>query len=353
LLKLLKRKERYGLWALAFGLLARWVFNVFPDLCEVVYGQAIFPLIRIGFDYTFGLLPFPAFYLFFVFLAYKFFKSIQTIGLFKSHFLKKILNVINFWAWLLFAFLMVWGYNYQRPEIKDRLSFKDIQLRSNAFDRMMESSIKRLSSIDYSSVEYGSQIEESGIDEIRIAQEAFLMNLGYSDLGRAQVNRLVPKGIFRRFGISGMYLPWIGQGNVDASLSNLEYPFIAAHEMAHAYGVTNEGEASFAAFMTCWGTKNDRIRYSAEIYLIRNILHQLKNRNPEQHQKWLGLIPPKVKYDIQKIKDNVNAYPDLFPVLSDKVNDTYLKSQGIESGSKSYGELIALLYSWEFERVRN
>ncbi len=338
---------------MAFALLVRWIFNVFPELCELIYGQTFFPIIRSFFDYTLGILPIPAFYLFFFFLIYKLFKSVKTIGLFRDHFFKKLFSILNFWAWILFAFLIVWGYNYQRPEIKDRLGFIDIQLRSKAFDRMMESSMKRLASIDYTSVKFNLEVEDKSTDELRDAQETFLSNLGYSKIGNGHINRLFPKGIFRKIGVSGMYLPWIGQGNVDASLSNLEYPFIAAHEMAHVYGVTNEGEASFVAFMTCWGTKNDRIRYSAEIYLIRNILFQLKRRNPEQHQKWLAQIPPKVKYDIQKIKDNVNSYPDLFPVLSDKVNDTYLKSQGIESGSKSYGELIALLYSWEFKRGNN
>ena len=270
-----------------------------------------------------------------------------NIKLFRENFWAKSFSILNFWSWLLFAFLILWGYNYQRPEVKDRLGFGETQLRSLAYVKMAENSLKRLEKINYSSIDIDTYIDPNMEFELREAQTRFLQNLGYTNAGNAKIKRIYPKGFLKRLGISGIYLPWIGQGNVDASLSNVEYPFIAAHEMAHAYGVTNEGEASFVAFQTCWASKNDLFRYSGELYLIRHLLFEFKRREDKLHQAFLEKLPAKIKYDLQMIKDNNDQYPDLFPKLSDAMNDKYLKTQGIESGSQSYGDLLWLLYKWE------
>ncbi|MEM7162751.1 MAG: DUF3810 family protein [Bacteroidota bacterium] len=328
----------------------RWVFDTFPTLTELVYGQVLFPSLRWVLDYTLGLIPFPSLYLFLAFIVFAFVKSIFGINRLWQNPQKKILSILNFWAWLLSSFLIVWGFNYQRPEIAERLEFKEIQLRTSAYDRLVERSIDKLESIQYQDQEFNGVSINLDIDELRRAQGAFLENLGYVKAGNVQLETLYPNGILSSFGISGIYLPWVGQGNVDGCLSNLEKPFIAAHEMAHAYGVTNEGEASFVAYMTCWASKNDLYRYSAEIYLLRNLLFRLKIRDEKHYQYWLSKIPKKVKQDIAFIKEHRTQFPNLMPELSVQLNNTYLQSQGIESGSKSYGELIELLYSWSYER---
>ena len=260
------------------------------------------------------------------------------------------MSILNFWAWLMTAFFLLWGFNYQRPDIASRLNFKAIQLKASAYDRMIEASLTKIEGIRDQTLEFEEESIRLDLEELRRAQGAFLENLGYLKVGNVQLETLHPKGLLGSFGISGIYLPWVGQGNVDACLSNFEKPFIAAHEMAHAYGVTNEGEASFVAYMTCWASKNDLYRYSAEIYLLRNALYRLKVRDQKRYQFWLDRIPQKVKNDIQKIKEHRNNFPNFMPELSDQLNNAYLQTQGIESGSKSYGELLELLYNWNYER---
>ena len=349
MLSKIKKKQYYGIWALAFALLIRAAFTLFPNACETIYGQMIFPSLRWIFDYTIGLLPFPLYYLFIAFVLYSLVKSILNMKNLRYHFWNKLLGVLNFWGWVFATFYFIWGFNYQRPELKEKLSLANVTLKEKGLQRMFNNSLNALDEIDYEELQFSLEINEDGLDEIRVLQHDFLESTGTYCAGKAKVKRLHPEGIFRKIGISGMYLPWIGQGNVDASLSNFEYPFIAAHEMSHAHGVTNEGEASFAAYATCIKSENEIIKYSAELYLLRNILFELKMRDQGLFDTAMERLPSKIKFDLQKIRENMQRFPDIFPCVSDAVNDTFLKAQGIESGSSSYGELLELVYAWKHQ----
>ena len=347
MLSQIKKKQYYGIWALAFALLIRAAFTLFPKACEILYGQMIFPSLRWIFDYTIGLLPFPLFYLFFAFAIYSLFKGLMRMKNLRYRFWNRILSILNFWGWILATFYFIWGFNYQRPELHEKLGLVNFTLKEKGLQRMLNNSLEAFEMINYEELQFGLDVNEEWLDEIRILQHEFLGSTGTYCTGSAKVKRLYPEGVFRKIGISGMYLPWTGQGNVDASLSNFEYPFIAAHEMSHAHGVTNEGEASFAAYATCIKSKNEIVKYSAELYLLRNILFELKMRDEDLFYNAMERLPGKIKFDLQKIRENMQRFPDIFPEISDAVNDTFLKAQGIESGSSSYGELLELVYAWK------
>ncbi|RQH28738.1 DUF3810 family protein, partial [Okeania hirsuta] len=59
----------------------------------------------------------------------------------------------------------------------------------------------------------------------------------------ARAYKIYPKGIFMRFSSSGLYFPFTGQGQVDAGLHPLQWPYVMTHEMGHAYGFGDEGLA--------------------------------------------------------------------------------------------------------------
>lgn len=307
----------------------------------------IFPTLRWILDYSIGFFPIPLYYLFIALAFYWLVKALLSFKNLRYSFWNIFFRIFNFWGWIFASFYFIWGFNYQRPELHEKLELVVAELKVKGLEAMATSIISSIESLQIDDLQIGFDIENGWEKEIRVQHYLFLESVGYRCTGLARVKRFHPEGVFRRIGISGMYLPWVGQGNVDASLSNFEYPFIASHEMAHAHGVTDEGEASFVAYVTCTKSENPMINYSAELFLLRNILFEMKMRDELLFEKWMGILPSKVKFDLQKIRENMQRFPDVFPKLSEAVNDTYLKAQGVESGSSSYGELINLVYAWK------
>lgn len=340
------KKSFYGIWVVGFVILAHLFFKSFPGVCESVYGQVFYPSLRIILDYTIGLLDIPLVYILILLCLTFLLKFLKNLKNLRYDWFSKILSIINFWAWVVSLFYILWGFNYDRPDLKSKLELQptfEITERESLFNKC----INEIKALPYLRIALSHEIDSKLNHEYKNVQRDLLGSIGYNVAGRPKVKRLLPNGILRRFGISGIYLPFTGQGNIDGSLLNLEYPFIAAHELAHANGITDEGEASLVAYLTCANSSNETLKYSAQIYLLRNLLYQAQHTDSLKHKMWLKKVPVKVKSDIVRIKENALRYPDLFPNLSDQINDAYLKANGIESGSKSYGDLVDLIIAYD------
>src|SRR5690606_21319492 len=85
-------------------------------------------------------------------------------------------------------------------------------------------------------------------DLVRSEMKKNLHLLGLNNRGFPRTKEFFPAGLLRKLGIMGIYFPFTGESYIDPSLHLLEKPFTIAHEMAHSFGITNEGEANFAAW---------------------------------------------------------------------------------------------------------
>lgn len=67
----------------------------------------------------------------------------------------------------------------------------------------------------------------------------------------------------------------------------------------------------------------------------------------EGYQKYRAQLPERVIQDLNEINDASNYYAEFFPTIRDAVYDQYLKSQGLDDGLASYGQLIDLVSAWQ------
>ncbi len=147
--------------------------------------------------------------------------------------------------------------------------------------------------------------------------------------------------------ISGMYLPFSGEANVNINYPDYVIAFTYAHEMAHQRGIASEDEANFMAYLAMTNSKDLYLSYSANITMLDYLIPEVYELNSEKAEKLM------LQFGVKIIMEN-NAYRKFFDKysqskaseLADKVNDTYLKSQGQESGVKSYSQCINLLISY-------
>ncbi|MEO1214872.1 MAG: DUF3810 family protein [Bacteroidota bacterium] len=178
-------------------------------------------------------------------------------------------------------------------------------------------------------------------NEIREELTATLVQYNYPIPGRPKSILLYPKGFLLQLGAKGIYIPYVGQGHVDAGITKVSIPSTMAHEMAHAYGFGDEGLCNFWAYLACTKSESPLIRYSGYFNYWRHVANLYARRDPQGFKMAYKKIPLSILIDLNANR-NVNIkYPGFFPKFSQEFYEGYLKYQGIEEGRKSYSMVVS------------
>jgi hypothetical protein len=350
----------------AGALLVRFLFSLNPHAAEAIYSRGIFLGIRFCLDYTIELLPFPLIYLLlvlFVLLDIKIIvrwvkarkdKNSEKISL-KALFLKGLLSCLAFLGAVVFLFYFLWAFNYERIPIEVHLKIKPEPLDINEIRR--ETKLAFQMTVDARETIPGvDRIGSNALDnrflpkglenKVRERLEGVLKSMGYPTVGRVRVKKLWPGGLLMRFGSSGFYLPFTGEAYIAANLTPVEIPFDIAHEMAHGYGFSREGTCNFLAYLACISSGDPFIKYSGSLVYYSHISSDLYRASPEEYRELSKKLPPGIIADRVKEYRNWQQYQGWLMDWSQKVYDTYLKTQGVREGIKSYDRLVILAAAW-------
>lgn len=252
---------------------------------------------------------------------------------------------------LVFFFLFLWGYNYQRVPIFQQIGMKPIPLNQEQLLGEMDLTRKIVNQLRYNIEEDTFAIEQimpypelEKLVRANMRENLYLLGLNFT--GEPRTKQFYPAGFMRRMGILGIYFPYTGESYIDPTLHPLEKPFTIAHEMAHSYGVTDEGEANFIAWVICSNSDDPLLQYSGQLRLLRYQLNDLYRMSKELYGEFYKTIPKGIRNDlisIQKINEQIKPFN---LEISRKSNDLFLRTQGVKAGINSYQQLPMLAYAW-------
>lgn len=338
----------------AGALLLRFMAAQFPEATEGIYARAVFPLIRQLIDSSISRLPFPSVYLFVAIVlgvvVFFFFQIKKKEGL-KSKSKYLIRSLLNFTGILIFFFLLLWGYNYQRLPVYRQLSLEPTLLNPEVLLEEIQFTqtvlLQLRGDLTSDTLAIAETVPYSRLEEVvRGEMKRILPQLGFDNSGRPRTREFYPAGFLRRMGILGIYFPFTGESYIDPTLHHLEKPFTVAHEMAHSFGITNEGEANFIGWITGFLSSDPLLRYSAQLQLFRYQLNELYRKDPAGYKLIIAKMDPGIKNDIISIMLKAREIPPLFQDLSRRSNDLFLKTQGVKVGVESYAQLPSLVHAW-------
>ncbi len=356
----LPRLDKRWIW-IGLGVLTLFVnylFKLNPAFTEIIYSRGIFVIIRTVWDYTLGWLPFPLLYL-----------LVPIVAIWSSH--KLVVTIRNYkmvkWRYRLgsllisglaltggifFVFQFLWGFNYHRVSVADQmglmLSQPDsamVYAEAELATRMMIEARANIPGAQEESLReehLPSNLEAHMRENLHIV----LKTWNYPTPGRVRGRRVFPKGLLMRLGATGIYIPFAGEGHIDAALPPVNRPFTLAHELSHGYGIGNEGNANFWAYLSTEQSSYPSVKYSGRLSYWRYTMRQLRLLDPEAFKMLYNSVPPGVIADLQKIRNVYNQYPDFFPKINQQVYHSYLRSQGVKEGILSYHEVIAMVRAW-------
>ena len=150
------------------------------------------------------------------------------------------------------VFLAVWGLNYRRVPMTDRLVLDRDAASPQAILSLGRMAVEQVNALHSTAHAEGWRISPWRERRLRGAYESVLARL--SDAAPAVPGRLKSSlfgPYFRWTSVDGMINPFGLEAIANPDLLPFEQPFVAAHEWAHLAGYADESEASFVGFLTC------------------------------------------------------------------------------------------------------
>jgi hypothetical protein len=351
-------RRNWGIILGSFAILLKIGLSAHPDWVEQGYSRGVFLLVRWLFSFSFSWIPFPVLNIFvgcLIFFVFRYFyrKRYQVPSSFKQRVFRFFMGAANFIGYVVFYFLFLWGYNYNRISIETQLGIVPKPLTGEELEVAFLKQTALLLDARFSLRGEDSSAFELGDfpldleDRLHAQLKKWLQKQGFPTPGRVRGRLLNPPGIFLRFSTAGLYFPFTGEGHADAGLHPLQWPAVLSHEMAHGYGFADEGTCNFLAYLCCVESKDPVIRYTGYLNHWRTLAVQYRRFKPQAFEELRNTLPRGVIADLVVINAAMDKYPDLIPHLQYRVYDAYLKSQGISEGMLNYDRVTILIEAWK------
>ena len=250
-------------------------------------------------------------------------------------------------AVLYLLFLVLWGFNYRRLPMGERLvldravpsSDEVVQLGLRAIDGM-----NALHAAAHGEAQREPEWRNAGLRRAFADVQRALSDAPPAEPGRLKRSLLGP--YFRWTGVDGMINPFALEVIANPDLLPFERPFVAAHEWGHLAGYADEADANFVGWLTCVRA-SPAAQYSGWFYLYWQISGEVNNQERTLLNAALTSGP----------RDDINAViarlrRGQVPALqraSWKVYDQYLKANRVDAGVRSYGLVVNLILRARFQ----
>lgn len=322
-----------------------------PDLLERVYpAEWNRALIRVMSRLT-GPFPFSlgeAFVYFHVILGVVLL-LIFVVKLFKGGAFSLLSRTLAYASILYIVFMMVFGFNYQRPSVRAHLSLEKTLYEKGVLVEMNKALIERANTLreEVSEDEEGVftlNMEEGTLYEKALkSYEAFSLEHPVYQGTYGPAKGILLSEYMNYTGITGIFMPFTGEANVNTKGPDLLFPATVLHEMAHQRGVAYEDEANYMAFVTSQYAEEESIRYSGTMLALISSMNALYRVDKEAYRTLYDTYHEGVRRDLASYSAFYKPYEGKVQEQATKVNDNYLKSNGQVSGVRSYGEMVNLL----------
>jgi hypothetical protein len=232
------------------------------------------------------------------------------------------------------VFLIVWGLNYRRVPLADKLQFNAAAVSPDAARTLAATAVERANALYARAHAAGDRTDLAGAFA-RTQRDLGAVRLAVP--GRPKTTLL--DVYFRRAAVDGMTDPYFLETLVSADLLPVERPFVVAHEWSHLAGYADEGEANFVGWLTALrGSDGDQ--YSGWLFLYGEILGSVDASDRTAIAARLAAGPRADRRAIaERVRRHVNPRVS---AVGWRVYDRYLKANRVEAGTASYAEVVRL-----------
>ncbi|MEG2411553.1 MAG: DUF3810 domain-containing protein [Clostridium sp.] len=284
--------------------------------------------------------------------------SIKERRAHKNKFINFLLNCFVVLSISYFLFIILWGLNYNRVPLDESMGMNNKKYTVKELGELYEYLIDKTNLLREEIT-----VDDNNIATVEGGYKSVLKRatLGY-DIASKEYETLegsfgTPKKLllsefFNYTGITGIYFPYSGQSGVNVNAPLMTIPATTIHEMAHQRGYAREDEANFIAFLVSAMHPDKDFQYSGYILALSYTGSALYEADLELYETLSLKKSENVERDRLYRIEFWDKYSGKIEELSSKVNDTYLKSNGVSDGEKSYGRMVDLLLNYYMEYIK-
>jgi len=250
------------------------------------------------------------------------------------------LRLLTVSAALYLWFALLWGINYRRVPLLDRLELSAGAPSSEAVAALGHRAVEALNALHAEAHASGwTDPWRNGRlrDAYRRVQHGLIDG---RDAMQGRPKRSVTGLYFRWASVDGMTDPFALEVLVNPDLLPFEQPFVTAHEWAHLAGYAQESEASFVGFLTCMRAGVPE-QYSGWLFLYWEISSAV---SPADRASMSAALDAGPRADLARVVERVTRgqLPQL-RAASWAAYDQYLKANRVAEGVRSYDAVVTLL----------
>jgi hypothetical protein len=262
---------------------------------------------------------------------------------------KLLLNTIVLTATVFLLFQLLWGFNYMREPLTEKLDYDAERINEEVAIGLYRLCIERLNA----EVEEAHQTNLPDDEEWRRRIQPSY-NVLLKEFGRpGDITLATPKAtLFDKYleasGITGLLNPFGHETIVGRGYHSLDRAFILAHEWGHLAGFADEAEASFVGLLALLRSEDAACRYAGwlELYthfdLSKKDGEWLKERNIEMPR-----LTQQVGDDLREMTEEARKRRPIAIVSNAQwqMYDQFLKAQ---HATANYDELSLLMMGTRF-----
>lgn len=273
---------------------------------------------------------------------------------FKRALYKVFINALCTASVALFAFELCMGLNYYRYSITEYMDLdvkaRDVSELANACEILVN---------DMNTYRKGLSTNADGVavlnDNSRTATSKSArfayrkLSETYPILKSANIRNkpLVSSKLFSAVMTTGIYIPYTFESNINIDVPEHTIPATMCHELTHYRGFMREDEANFISYLACMESDRADFKYSGSLMAFGYCYTALARADKDLASKIARMCDDGIITDIVAEDEYWEPYRDTtVSDVSNKVYDSYLNLNDVESGIQSYGEMVDLLLAY-------
>ncbi|UPT70626.1 MAG: DUF3810 domain-containing protein [Flavobacterium sp. JAD_PAG50586_2] len=337
---------------LLFQIIFLKVLAFFPAVVERFYSNGLYVSTSKVERLLFGWIPFSfGDVLYGILIIYLLISIWKTRKTWRNLWKDNLLKILSGFSVFYFMFYMLWGINYYRVPLFEKMNIKREYSDADLYD-FTEKLIAKTNEVQLAITKNKNQKVSNPYSQDSI----FTMTQnGYDNLAKEHCffKHSVPsrkKSLFSLpltyMGFGGYLNPFTNESQVNYKLPMYGFPNVICHEIAHQIGYASESECNFIGFLACIKNEDLYFQYSAYSNALRYCLENVYRKD----EKRFKALKPKINLGILKNYKESELFWRKYDTFIDKgfhaFYDQYLKVNQQEDGIHSYSKFVDLLINY-------
>ena len=324
-----------------------------PEWIETYYSEGIYPYVAQFLRFLFGWIPFSMGDIFYTILAFSALRYLYLYGknLWKrpKHFFLDIGCVLSI---AYFIFHVLWGMNYYRLPINEKLNFEAEYTK----EELLNFTFK----IAETTNKLHAQLERDSTKAIRIpytTQEIYDKTLKSYDAA----SRVFPLFEYRRpslksslyslpltyMGYGGYLNPFTNEAQVNDKIPVVRLPSVSGHEVGHQIGYSSEDSTNFIGLLVTAANPDPYFQYAAQSHGLAYCLSDLKRKDEKAFQVVFDKLRPGIRENYAELNRFWGQYENPAEPVFKSMFNAFLKANSQERGIQSYHAVVGLLIGFD------